>query len=95
MPKKVRKKDNHESLEEELKNEEEDEEVNDEIEDTSDKEPLFPFDKMTYQEKGQNDPAENLHDYEMGSDQRLNLGESPSRQKKRNLRDERGAGHEP
>lgn len=57
------------------------------------KAPLFPFDKMVYQEKGENE--NDIHDYELGSDQELNLGESESRTKKRTLRDERGAGHEP
>lgn len=83
------------NFEEDLETEVEDEKINDELDIDSDREPLFPFDKMTYQEKGEIEPGENLHDYEMGSDQKLNLGESASRQKKRTLRDERGAGHEP
>lgn len=57
------------------------------------KEPLFPFNKMIYQEKGENE--NNIHDYEMGSHQELNLGESESRVKKRTLREERDPGHEP
>lgn len=56
-------------------------------------EPLFPFDKMIYQEKGENENE--IHKYDMGSDQELNLGESESCTKKRTLRDEKGAGHEP
>ncbi len=57
------------------------------------KEPLFPFDKMIYQEKGENE--NDIHEYDMGSHQELNLGESESRTKKRTLRDEKGVGHEP
>lgn len=96
MPKnKNRSEDNMDNLEDEYKIEEEDEKVNDELEENEEREPLFPFDKMTYQEKGEIEPSENLHEYEMGEDQKLNLGESPSRKKRRTLNDERGAGHEP
>ena len=70
--------------------EEKDERVNDDfIQDP--KEPLFPFDKMPYQEKGENE----IHEFEMGADQELDLGESDERMRRRNLGEERGAGHEP
>lgn len=85
---------NEEDLEEDLQIEEEDEEVNDEIdEEDEDKEPLFPFEKMPYQEKGEN--VADIHEYDMGSNQELNLGESEERTKRRTLGEERGAGHEP
>ena len=51
--------------------------------------PRFPFDKMPYQ----NDDDEQLKDYE--SDEELDLGESEKRKRKRTLREERDAGHEP
>lgn len=82
-----------EDFEEDLETEEEDELVNDEIKEEESEEPLFPFDKMPYQEKSENE--NDLHDYEMGNQQELNLGESEKRTKKRTLKDERGAGHEP
>lgn len=55
------------------------------------KAPLFPFDKMVYQEKGENE--NDIHEYDMRSDQELNLGESESRTKKRTLRDEKDTEH--
>lgn len=53
--------------------------------------PHFPFHKMPFQEKEESEEA--LHDYD--SDEELDLGESPKRQKKRMLRDEDQAGREP
>lgn len=83
----------NDDIEDDLKIEEADERVNDEIEENTGREPLFPFDKMPYQEKGENENE--LHEYEMGNDQELNLGESTERMKRRTLEEERGAGHEP
>lgn len=55
--------------------------------------PHFPFDKMPYQEKGES--GEELSEYEMESDEELDIGESENRMRHRNLGEERGAGHEP
>jgi hypothetical protein len=88
-------KEYQDDFDDEFEIEEKDERINDELESNSDREPLFPFDKMTYQEDVQAEPGESLHEYEMDNNQRLNLGESPSRLKRRSLDDERGAGHEP
>ena len=57
-----------------------------------DKGPRYPFDKMPYQEKEESLQQE--YD-DLKPDEELDIGESESRQKKRTLRDERGAGHEP
>lgn len=78
---------------EELETEINDEMINDQIIEEEMKEPLFPFDKMFYQEMDEN-IGETIN-YEMGSDEELNLGESDKRAKKRSLKDERGAGYEP
>ncbi|WP_075883552.1 hypothetical protein [Candidatus Protochlamydia sp. W-9] len=69
---------------------------NEQVEKTKKKQlekPFLPFDKMIYQEKKENE--NDIHEYEMDADQELNLGESGPRLKRRSLRDERGAGHEP
>jgi hypothetical protein len=84
------KTEDEEDFEEDL--EQEDELADDETVD-EEKETLFPFNKMPFQEKGESE--NDIHEYDMGSDQELNLGESEERTKRRNLRDERGAGHEP
>ncbi len=82
------------NIEEDLEIEKKDEAFNEEKkEENEDREPLFPFTKMPYQEKGENE--NDIHEYEMGSDQELDLGESEKRTKRRTLGEERGAGHEP
>ena len=52
---------------------------------------LFPFDKMPYQAKSENE----IHDYETNRQEELELGETPKRTQKRTLGEEREAGHEP
>lgn len=85
--------DDDDTFEEDFETEIDDEFSSDTQAEDQGKEPLFPFDKMPYQEKGENE--NDIHDYEMDSNQKLNLGESNGRLKKRNLGEERGAGHEP
>ena len=61
----------------------------------NDQPPKFPFDKMPYQEKGDSEEDESLEDFDLESDEELDIGESDKRRQKRTLQDEKGAGHEP
>jgi len=60
---------------------------------TKKNQPNFPFDKMPYQEKEES--GEELQEFDIDSEQELDLGESDLRNRKRTLKDEQDAGNKP